>query len=97
MDKRFGTWKTRSLYGSGSLMTASTELFRYRLDFAGMHEVRWEGSGKALAGEYTFFYGKGNRTMNWVQVFSVHKRIISAVKRAEFVSDRKSYLILRGC
>jgi hypothetical protein len=26
----------------------------------------------------------------------VHKRIISAVKRLEFVSDRMSYIILRG-
>jgi hypothetical protein len=26
----------------------------------------------------------------------VHKRIISAVKRVEFVSDRMSYIILRG-
>jgi hypothetical protein len=26
----------------------------------------------------------------------VHKRIISAVKRIEFVSDRMSYIILRG-
>jgi hypothetical protein len=27
----------------------------------------------------------------------VHKRIISAVRRVEFVSDRMSYIILRGC
>jgi hypothetical protein len=27
----------------------------------------------------------------------VHTRIISAVKRAEFVSDRMSCIILRGC
>jgi hypothetical protein len=26
----------------------------------------------------------------------VHKRIISAVKRVEFVNDRMSYIILRG-
>jgi hypothetical protein len=26
----------------------------------------------------------------------VHKRIISGVKRVEFVSDRMSYIILRG-
>jgi hypothetical protein len=26
----------------------------------------------------------------------VHKRIISAVKRVEFVSDRMSYIMLRG-
>jgi hypothetical protein len=37
------------------------------------------------------------RIMNQVQVFFfVHKRIISAVKRMEFVSDKMSYLILRG-
>jgi hypothetical protein len=27
----------------------------------------------------------------------MHKRIISAVKRAEFVSDRMSHIILAGC
>jgi hypothetical protein len=27
----------------------------------------------------------------------VHKRIISAVQRVEFASDRMSYMILRGC
>jgi hypothetical protein len=27
----------------------------------------------------------------------VHKRIISAIKRVEFVSDRISYIILRDC
>jgi hypothetical protein len=36
------------------------------------------------------------RILNWVQVFFVHKRIISAVKRVEFVSDRVPYIILRG-
>jgi hypothetical protein len=36
------------------------------------------------------------RTHIQVQVFLVHKKIISAVKRAEFVSDRMLYIILRG-
>jgi hypothetical protein len=30
-------------------------------------------------------------------MFFVHKRIIWTVKRAEFVSDRMLYIILRGC
>jgi hypothetical protein len=29
-------------------------------------------------------------------VFSVHKRIISTVRRVEFINDRMSYIILRG-
>jgi hypothetical protein len=28
--------------------------------------------------------------------FFVHKRIVSAVRRVEFVNDRMSYIILRG-
>jgi exonuclease III len=39
---------------------------------------------------------RGMKIMNQVQGFFVHKRIISAVKRVEFVSDWVSYIILRG-
>jgi hypothetical protein len=41
-------------------MTASRELARYKLDLVGVQEVRWEGGGTEPAGEYIFFYGKGN-------------------------------------
>jgi hypothetical protein len=57
---RFRTWNIRSLYRAGSLMTVSRELSRFRLDLVGVQEVSWEGSGTVSAGEYTFFYGKGN-------------------------------------
>jgi hypothetical protein len=41
-------------------MTVSRELSKYKLDFLGVQEVRWEGSGTEPAGERTLFYGKGN-------------------------------------
>jgi exonuclease III len=64
----------------------------------GLQEVGWEGSGTEPAGEYTFFYGKGNENQeSGTGFFFVHKRITSAVKRVEFISDRMSYIILRGC
>jgi hypothetical protein len=78
-------------------MTVSRELTRYKLDLVGVQEVRWEGGGTEPPGEYTFFYGKGNENHELSTVFFVHKRIISAVKKVEFVSDRMSYIILRGC
>jgi hypothetical protein len=63
----------------------------------GVLEVRWEGGGTEPAGEYTPFCGKGNENHELGTVFFVHKGIISAVKRVEFLSDRMSYIILRGC
>jgi hypothetical protein len=55
--------------------------------------IRREGGGTEPAGEYTFFYGKGNENHELGTGSIVHKRIITAVKKAEFVSDRMSYII----
>jgi hypothetical protein len=41
------------------------------------------------------FYEKGNENHKFGTGFFVHKKITSAVKRVEFVSDRMSCIILR--
>jgi hypothetical protein len=92
----FGTWNVRSMYRAGSLMAVAEEISKYKLDLVGVQEVRWNGSGNEPAGEYTFFYGKGNEHHELGTGFFVHKRIMLAVKWLEFVSDRMSYIILRG-
>jgi exonuclease III len=96
MDMRFGTWNIRSLYRIGSLKTVARELGKYKLDLVGVQEVRWEKGCTERAEDYTFFYGQGNGDHQLGTGFFVHKTIVSAVRRVEFISDRKSYIILRG-
>jgi exonuclease III len=96
MDMRFVLWNVRSLFRASSLVTVSKELSKYKLDLVGVQEVRWEGCGTEPAGEYTFFNEKGNENYELGTGFFVHKKIIPAVKRVEFISGRMSYIILRG-
>jgi hypothetical protein len=42
---------------------------KYRLDLVGVQDVRWEGGGTEPAGEYTFFFGKGNEIHELGTVF----------------------------
>jgi hypothetical protein len=60
MDMRFGTWNVISMYRAGSLRAIAEEISKYKLDLVGVQEVRRDGHGTEPAGEYTFFYGKGN-------------------------------------
>jgi hypothetical protein len=57
---------------------------------------RWDGGGTELAGEYMFLNGKGNESHEIGTGLFIHKRIILAVTALKFVSDRMSYIRLRG-
>ena len=59
-DIVLGTWNVRSLYRAGLLTAVARELARYKLDLVGVQEVRWDKGGTVRAGDYNFFYGKGN-------------------------------------
>jgi hypothetical protein len=96
MDIRFGRGNGGSFYRRGSLKTVSRELGKYKLESVGVQEARWDKGGIERAGDYTFFYGQGNGDHRLGTGFFVHKRILSAVRKVEFISDRMSYIILRG-
>ena len=63
---RIGTWNVWSLYRAGSLTAAARELAKYKLDLVGVLEVRWDKGGTVKAGDYRFFYRKGNEN-SWEQ------------------------------
>ena len=93
---RFGTWNVRRLYRTGSLTTAARELIKYKLDVVSVQEVRWDKVGTLRAGDFNFFLWKRKPNLQLGTGFYVNHRIVSAVRRVLFVSDRMSYVVLTG-
>jgi hypothetical protein len=92
---KYGTWNVRSLLRSGSLTTVARELATCKLKLVGVQEVRWNKGGTLTAGDYNFFCRK-KRESSTGDSNCLHYRMVSAVKRVEFVGGRMSYIILRG-
>jgi hypothetical protein len=87
----------RNLYRPGSLTAAARELASCKLNLIGVQEFRWDKRGMVRAGDYNFFYNNGNKNHQFGTGVFIHHRVISAFKRAEFVIDRISCIVLRGC
>jgi hypothetical protein len=64
---RFQTRNVRSLYRSGFLTIAARKLASYS-SLVGV-QVRWDKGGTVIAGDYNFFYRKGNKIISWEQDF----------------------------
>jgi len=94
-DVRYGTWNVRSLYRESSLTAAARELQRYKLDFVGVQDVRCGKEGTIRAEDYNIFYERVNENHQLGRGFFVHQRIVSAVKKAEVVNDRVTYIVPR--
>jgi hypothetical protein len=78
--------------GQVYLWVADRELSRYKLDLVGVQEVRWDKGETVRARDYNYFCGKGNENHQLETGYFVHHRIVSAVKRVGYVSDRVSYI-----
>jgi hypothetical protein len=75
---------------------SSVEILKYKLYFVEVQEVRWYRGGIKPTSDYMFFYGKGNEFRELGTGPPTHKKIMSAFRKVELLSDRMLYIIIRG-
>jgi exonuclease III len=61
-----------------------------------VQKVRRDKGGRQPAESYIFLYSSIKTTHHLGTGFFIHKCIFSAVKKVQFISDRMSYITLRG-
>jgi hypothetical protein len=67
------------------------------LSFILLLEIRWAKGGTEQVEDCTFWMDKEMKIIIWGPGFFVCQRTVSEVKRLEFVGDRISYIVVRGC
>ncbi|PSN57217.1 hypothetical protein C0J52_05015 [Blattella germanica] len=71
------------------------QIEQYNIKIAAIQEVRWPGEGSQESGKFTLYYG-GATKPQFGTGFLVRRNILSAIRDIKFVSDRISYIILKG-
>ncbi|PSN37502.1 hypothetical protein C0J52_26535 [Blattella germanica] len=97
-DLRAGTTSGNSWqrdHGTGALEILTRELDRTGLDIIALQEVRWPGEGSQESGKFTLYYGGATKPEFGTGIL-VRRSILSAIRDIKFVSDRISYIILKG-
>ena len=68
-----------------SLISVARELASYALDLLGLQEVRWDKGDSVRAGDCFFLMENETKFIQWEEDFF-----------GRFVSNRMSYIVLRG-
>jgi len=78
------------MYRVGSLKTVASEMAKSNLEF------KWNKDDSQPADGFTYFYVNGNVNHHVQTGYFVNKETTSVVKSVEFVTDKMSFIILRG-
>ena len=90
---RVGTWNVRTLRKSGKLENLKMEMENCNLKIIGLSEVRWEGLGEIVSGDFTMYYSGGEKAERGVAVM-LRNEVAKSVVNVQCISDRLMFVKL---
>lgn len=81
---RIGTWNVNTLFQAGKYDNLKKEMNRMKMDFVGVSEVRWKGTGRCGSDGVEFIYSGGEE----------HQRGVGVMMTARMAKCMKGYMAL---
>lgn len=89
---RIGTWNVNTLLRPGKVQEVAIELKRYKVDIAGLQEIRWSGEGKIDKGEYEIWYAGEKKQGYGGTAFLVQDKLKKKILQFKAINGRLSYI-----
>jgi len=90
-----GTWNVRTLLQTGKLENLKIEMKRLKIDILGISEMRWNGQGDFISGDYRVIYSGGDNGRNGVGII-LNKKWAQCVRSYITYDDRLIMIKLKS-
>ncbi|XP_055380697.1 craniofacial development protein 2-like [Condylostylus longicornis] len=96
IDLKISTWNILTMLQPGKMAEIAAQLLKYKINVAGLQEIRFSGQGEIKKKDFSLFYSGAKRPGQFGTGFFIDKNTRNSILEFEAVNDRICYMRLKG-